>query len=49
MAGALRVRLGGENTYDGERIAAPLLGAEFEPPKFITQSELFGWSLLSLC
>jgi adenosylcobinamide-phosphate synthase len=33
MAGALRVRLGGENTYDGERIAAPLLGAEFEPPK----------------
>jgi adenosylcobinamide-phosphate synthase len=32
MAGALRVRLGGENTYGGERIAAPLLGAEFEPP-----------------
>ncbi len=33
MAGALRVRLGGENTYHGERIGAPLLGAEFEPPK----------------
>jgi adenosylcobinamide-phosphate synthase len=33
MAGALRVRLGGENTYHGERIVAPLLGAEFEPPK----------------
>jgi adenosylcobinamide-phosphate synthase len=33
MAGALQVRLGGENTYQGERIAAPLLGAEFEPPK----------------
>jgi len=33
MAGALRVRLGGENTYHGERIAAPLLGAEFEAPK----------------
>jgi adenosylcobinamide-phosphate synthase len=33
MAGALRVRLGGENTYAGEPIAAPLLGAEFEPPK----------------
>jgi adenosylcobinamide-phosphate synthase len=33
MAGALRVRLGGENTYHGERIAAPLLGAEFEPPR----------------
>jgi adenosylcobinamide-phosphate synthase len=33
MAGALRVRLGGENSYSGERIAAPLLGAEFEPPR----------------
>lgn len=33
MAGALQVRLGGENTYEGERIATPLIGAEFEPPK----------------
>jgi adenosylcobinamide-phosphate synthase len=33
IAGALQVRLGGENTYQGERIATPLLGAEFEPPK----------------
>jgi adenosylcobinamide-phosphate synthase len=33
MAGALHVRLGGENTYAGERMATPLLGAEFEPPK----------------
>jgi adenosylcobinamide-phosphate synthase len=33
MAGALRVRLGGVNTYAGEPIAAPLLGAEFEQPK----------------
>ena len=33
MAGALRVHLGGENTYDGERITASLLGAEFEQPK----------------
>ena len=32
MAGALGVRLGGENTYAGERIAAPLLGAGFPPP-----------------
>jgi adenosylcobinamide-phosphate synthase len=32
MAGALRVRLGGENTYGGERVTAPLLGAEFEQP-----------------
>jgi adenosylcobinamide-phosphate synthase len=33
MAGALGVRLGGANTYHGERITAPLLGAEFEAPK----------------
>jgi len=33
MAGALQVRLGGDNTYSGERITAPLLGAEFEQPK----------------
>jgi adenosylcobinamide-phosphate synthase len=32
MAGALRVQLGGENTYAGETIAGPLLGAEFERP-----------------
>ena len=33
MAGALGVRLGGENTYAGESIATPLLGEEFEPAK----------------
>jgi adenosylcobinamide-phosphate synthase len=32
MAGALQVRLGGDNTYAGEHVAAPLLGAEFERP-----------------
>jgi len=32
MAGALRVRLGGENYYAGEPMAAPLLGAGFPPP-----------------
>jgi adenosylcobinamide-phosphate synthase len=32
ISGALRVRLGGENTYGGERVTAPLLGAEFEQP-----------------
>ena len=32
MAGALRVRLGGLNTYGGEQITAPLLGEEFEQP-----------------
>jgi adenosylcobinamide-phosphate synthase len=33
MAGALRVRLGGENAYAGERIAGPLLGEQFEQPR----------------
>jgi adenosylcobinamide-phosphate synthase len=33
MAGTLRVRLGGVNIYDGERISAPVMGAEFEPPE----------------
>ena len=33
MAGALRVRLGGLNTYGGEPITAPLLGEEFEQPR----------------
>ena len=33
MAGALQVRLGGDNTYAGEHVAAPLLGAEFGQPK----------------
>lgn len=32
MAGALRVRLGGPNCYEGEPIHAPILGREFEPP-----------------
>jgi adenosylcobinamide-phosphate synthase len=29
MAGALQVRLGGDNTYAGERLSTPVLGAEF--------------------
>jgi adenosylcobinamide-phosphate synthase len=33
MAGALRVRLGGENTYAGELLATPVLGSEFEQPR----------------
>ncbi len=32
MAGALRVRLGGDNTYAGERIPAQILGREFPAP-----------------
>jgi adenosylcobinamide-phosphate synthase len=32
MAGALRVRLGGENFYGGERMPAPLIGKEFPQP-----------------
>lgn len=33
IAGALCVRLGGENTYDGECISSPVIGAEFAPPR----------------
>jgi adenosylcobinamide-phosphate synthase len=33
MAGALRIQLGGVNTYSGEPITAPLLGKEFEQPR----------------
>ena len=32
MAGALRVRLGGSNTYAGELVPAPHLGVRFPPP-----------------
>jgi adenosylcobinamide-phosphate synthase len=32
MAGALVVCLGGENTYAGERVSTPFLGAEFAQP-----------------
>jgi adenosylcobinamide-phosphate synthase len=33
MAGALRVQLGGVNTYAGDPIITPLLGKEFEQPR----------------
>lgn len=32
MAGALKVRLGGANTYAGEIVPAPCIGVDFEPP-----------------
>ncbi len=32
MAGALGVRLGGANRYDGQPVERPLLGGEFPPP-----------------
>ncbi len=32
MAGALQVRLGGENFYDGEPVTAPLIGERFSQP-----------------
>jgi adenosylcobinamide-phosphate synthase len=32
MAGALQVRLGGSNLYDGEIVRAPLIGERFAPP-----------------
>jgi adenosylcobinamide-phosphate synthase len=33
MAGSLQVRLGGPNTYAGEVIPAPMIAAEFQPPR----------------
>jgi len=33
MAGALGVRLGGENRYDGELRRSPELGATYRPPR----------------
>lgn len=32
ISGALQVRLGGDNRYDGELIPAPLIGEQFLPP-----------------
>jgi adenosylcobinamide-phosphate synthase len=32
MAGALHVRLGGDNTYGGELVRAAHIGREFSPP-----------------
>jgi adenosylcobinamide-phosphate synthase len=32
MSGALQVRLGGENFYDGERVTAPFIGDRFSSP-----------------
>lgn len=32
MAGALRVRLGGANTYGGERVESPVLGSSYRAP-----------------
>jgi cobalamin biosynthesis protein CobD/CbiB len=32
MAGALQVRLGGENFYGGELVAAPFIGERFSRP-----------------
>ena len=34
-AGALRVRLGGDNTYGGELVQAALIGHEFSPPTLL--------------
>lgn len=57
MAGALGVRLGGENTYDGERISSPRLGNEFAHPdraaarravKIVATASLLGFGLALL-
>lgn len=57
MAGALGVCLGGENTYDGERISSPYLGNEFARPdravarravKIVATASLLGFGLALL-
>ena len=57
MAGALGVCLGGENTYDGERISSPNLGSEFGRPdraaarraiKIVATTSLLGFGLALL-
>jgi adenosylcobinamide-phosphate synthase len=51
MAGAIAARLGGTNTYAGEPIQAPTMGAEFPPPtrakaeqaiRLVTKASLLG-------
>lgn len=57
MAGALNVRLGGENRYAGERVGAAPLGGSFEPPtpeavrnslKVLSLATVLGLAVLSL-
>ncbi len=52
MAGALQVRLGGTNSYDGELHQMPYLGAEFEAPTIHQARQslklAFGASLIAL-
>jgi adenosylcobinamide-phosphate synthase len=42
MAGALQVRLGGENYYAGEAMPAPLIGANFPPPDVLKARQAIG-------
>jgi adenosylcobinamide-phosphate synthase len=42
MSGALQVRLGGENYYDGEPVPAPLIGANFPPPNALKARQAIG-------
>ena len=57
MAGALGVRLGGANRYDGNLILSPHLGAEFRTPdrsqgnralRIVTAASLLGFVAISL-
>ena len=46
MAGALDVRLGGINSYDGNKHVAPLLYAEGRPPS--VHDAKAAWSLVAI-
>jgi adenosylcobinamide-phosphate synthase len=57
MAGALAVRLGGANYYDGDQIISPHLGAEFKKPdrsrgnlalRIVTAASLLGFAAIWL-
>jgi adenosylcobinamide-phosphate synthase len=57
MAGALRVRLGGDNTYAGEVVHTPLIGREYGPPsvahtrtalRLVSHATIFGVAYATL-
>lgn len=49
MAGALRVRLGGKNTYQGEPVEAPLLGSKYARPSAAKARQALTVTALASC
>lgn len=49
MAGALRVRLGGTNTYQGERVDAPHLGSRYPAPTTAAVRQALKITALTSC